>query len=901
MRGSLWYISILLLHIVDKRGMQRSGDGLKIPTGLTDTQVESSRRLHGSNILSQKQKSGFFRQLLQSFGDPIIKILLVALCINVIFLFHKSDWFEVAGIGVAIFLATFVSTLSEYGSESAFEKLQEEASRVTCRVKRQEAIRILPVTELVVGDILLLQAGERVPADGLLLDGSLAVDQSALNGESKEAAKAPSPSPTDTGDLLACDRLFSGSVVCSGEGVMEITRVGDATFLGGVAREVQEEGRESPLRLRLAGLAKTLSRLGYIAAGLVAIADLFHGIVIENSFDPARMAAALGDPAGLFGLFLHAVTLAITVVVVAVPEGLPMMITVVLSSNMRRMLKDHVLVRKLTGIETSGSLNILFTDKTGTLTRGQMQVSQLATGEGEVYTRPASVKHQKALWTILRQSCVWNNDSLWAEGKPVGGNATDRALLEFGGSTGETVSITHRLSFDSSRKFAAVTTAGGQTFVKGAPEKLLAGCGQYMDNGGQSHPLNQVKLRQVWTDMTRQTMRVLALAVCDHPIHSDADLHDLTLVGLVGLRDELRSETRSSVRQVQEAGVQVVMITGDNRDTAAAIAKEAGLLRQDSELVMVGSELANMTDEEIKTILPRLRVVARALPGDKSRLVRLAQELGLVTGMTGDGINDAPALKKADVGFAMGSGTEVAREAGDIVILNDNFHSIVKAILYGRTIFKSIRKFVIFQLTMNLCAVGISVIGPFIGIDTPVTVMQMLWINIIMDTLAGLAFAGEPPLEEYMAEPPKQRDEPVLNRYMLHQILWMGGYTILLCVLFLKLPVFRGLFRYETAPIYLMTGFFGLFIFTGIFNSFNARTHRLNLLAHLRRNPSFVLIMAAVTGVQLLLIYWGGSLFRTAGLSAGELWRMLLLAATVIPVDGVRKLTLRFGGRKGHL
>ena len=317
--------------------------------------------------------------------------------------------------------------------------------------------------------------------------------------------------------------------------------------------------------------------------------------------------------------------------------------------------------------------------------------------------------------------------------------------------------------------------------------------------------------------------------------------------------------------------------------------------------VLTSAELGDLSDDEVKRRLPSLRVVARALPADKSRLVRLAQELDLVAGMTGDGINDAPALKKADVGFAMGSGTEVAKEAGDIVILDDNIASIAKAILYGRTIFKSIRKFIIFQLTMNLCAVGVSIIGPFIGIDTPVTVMQMLWINIIMDTLAGLAFAGEPPLAEYMHEPPKRRDEPVLNRYMLHQILCMGVFTVGLCVLFLKLPFIKLLFRYANDPIYFMTAFFALFIFAGIFNSFNARTHRVNLLSHLGRNPSFIVIMALVAVVQLGLIYYGGYLFRTAGLTFGELRRVLTIAFLVVPFDCMRKLTLRLLGRKGTL
>ena len=374
----------------------------------------------------------------------------------------------------------------------------------------------------------------------------------------------------------------------------------------------------------------------------------------------------------------------------------------------------------------------------------------------------------------------------------------------------------------------------------------------------------------------------------------------LILVGLLGIRDEVRPHVCSAVCQVHRAGVQVVMITGDNKDTAAAIARECGLLPPagrtpspaEGKSVITSSELAGLTDAELRKRLPELRVVARALPSDKSRLVQAAQDLGLVAGMTGDGINDAPALKKADVGFAMGSGTEVAKEAGDIVILDDNFASITRAILYGRTIFKSIRKFITYQLIMNLCAVGVSIIGPFIGIDTPVTIMQMLWINIIMDTLGGLAFAGEPPLEEYMEQPPKKREEPVLNRYMLGQILCMGLYTVTMCVCFLKLPWFGALFGKNDTDD-LMTAFFALFIFAGIFNCFNARTCRMNPLASLRGNPSFILIMLFIATIQIILIYFGGSLFRANGLSLRELTRVLLIAGSVLPVDILRKFMLR--------
>ena len=867
--------------------------------GLTEHQVALSRKEHGSNALTRKKRQSFLRQYLSNFGDPIIKVLMVALGINVLFLFRNHDWYESAGIALAVFLATFVSTLSEYGSESAFEKLQEEAGRIVCRVRRSGRLYSVALDEIVVGDIVLLQSGERIPADGILIEGNLRVDQSALNGESEEAEKRADCLEADPA-LSDTSSLFRGSVICSGSGVMRVIKVGDQTIYGQVADELQEETRESPLKLRLAGLAKTLSRIGFVAAGIVGLADFFHSMVIKNSYSLPAITAAFSDTGTLVGSILHAVTLAITVVVVAVPEGLPMMITVVLSSNMRRMLKDQVLVRKLVGIETSGSITMLFTDKTGTLTEGKPKVSTFVDTCGNSYSTASELRRQKALWRYVQLSCLYNTESQLSGGEILGGNATDRALLQY--ICGRhplhiNYTVKRQIPFSSERKWSAVEITGNDipciTLYKGATERLLPACDRYLAPDGSIRPLSG-DFKSIRSALEKKAM------VDDHPLEND--LSGLILIGFVGLRDDIRPEVRKAVLAVHKAGIQVVMMTGDSKETAAAIARSSGLLRTASEElqgILTGNELATMSDTQIKERLPSLLVIARALPGDKSRLIRLAQECGYVVGMTGDGVNDAPALKKADVGFAMGSGTEVAKQAGDIVILDDNFASVAKAVLYGRTIFKSIRKFIIFQLTMNLCAVGISIIGPFIGMDTPVTVMQMLWINMIMDTLAGLAFAGEPPLKEYMEEPPKRRDEAILNRYMLNQILCTGGFTIALCVAFLRLDFSKLLFRYDIQPVYWMTAFFALFIFSGIFNSFNARTTRLNLLSHLRRNPSFVMIMTAVTVIQITLIYYGGTLFRTAGLTPRELCIILTLAALVIPFDMLRKSIIRLYHRHG--
>lgn len=848
-------------------------------------EVKRMRQKYGENTLTRKKRRGFFSQYLAAFGDPIIKILLIALALNVLIAIKTANIFEPLGIAIALFLATFVSTISEYGSESAFEKMEKEARAVTIRVKRSSKLTVIDSSELVVGDVVILSAGERVPADGIIVSGRLQLDQSALNGESKEVEKLPCQSAKNKWDLSEKNQLFRGSVVLGGQGVMVVAGVGDNTFYGGMAQQMQESTGISPLKLRLEGLAKTIGRLGYIAAALIILADLFNTIVIDNAFQMPKIMSELQNWPIMLSNLMHAITLGITVIVVAVPEGLPMMITVVLSSNMLRMKRDKVMVRKLVGIETSGSVNILFSDKTGTITNGKLSVNEFIDINGSRFKNPSRIKDKKINELVLK-SCIYNNESM-REGKSIiGGNATDRAVMAFAGTAFKKPVITHRVQFDSAYKYSSVT-ADGVSYVKGAPEVIF------------EHVKGDcTKLKSIWHELTLKGCRVIALAYTSVPV-TGKSLPRLELVGLLSIQDSLRRNVEQAVRTVKGAGIQVVMVTGDNADTAASIAARSGVLDAGG-LLITSDELNALSDDDVIRLLPRLRVVARALPTDKSRLVKLSQKAGLVVGMTGDGINDAPALKIADVGFAMGSGTEVAKQAGDIVILDDNFASISKAILYGRTIFKSIRKFIVFQLTMNLCAVIISLIGPFIGIDTPVTVMQMLWINIIMDTLAGLAFAGEAPLDEYMQQPPKRRDEPVLNSEMTHQILCMGIFTVLLCLSFLCSDWAKRSFEYYTDETRFMTAFFALFVFTGVLNSLNARTHRLNLLANISKNHAFVFIMLSVVVIQILLIYFGGPMFRTGGLSIPELIKISLLSLAVIPADFIRKIYLRFKNRSGE-
>ena len=856
--------------------------------GLTQVEVEKNRKLYGNNSITDSEHNSFFKLLLESLGDPIIKILLVALAIKVVFLFKDFDYFETLGILIAIFLATLVSTISEYGSEAAFRRLQEESSKIKVKVIRDNILKEIPIEEVVVGDIVVLGSGDKIPADGYIIKGELSVDESSLNGEAKEAKKYP---PINANNILDKNKVMRGSVVYNGNAYMLVTEVGDKTIYGALAREVSEEPPTSPLKIRLTGLAKLISRLGYIGAALVTISYLFSVVVIDNNFDPNLILKTITDFHVMFNHLIYALTLSVTIIVVAVPEGLPMMITLVLSSNMKRMLKNNVLVRRLVGIETAGSINVLLTDKTGTLTKGHLEVSEVITGDNTHFRSKKDIKLYSNYYEKLYECLFYNNESVFNnEGIPTGGNLTDKACLNFIGQDNNIKRrIVEKVPFNSQDKFSKTKLDNGYVYVKGAIEKLLPNIVYYLNKMGEEKVILNKKIITKTIDiLTKKGIRVLAL--CYEKNSS------LVLIGLVAIKDELRNEAKEGVSLIKSAGINMIMITGDAKNTAMSIASDVGLLDNDS-IVLTSDEISKLSDEDLKKCVSRLRVVARALPTDKSRLVRVLEEMDLIVGMTGDGVNDAPALKKANVGFAMGSGTEVAKEASDIVILDDNILSISKAILYGRTIFKSIRKFIIYQLTVNMCALILSIIGPFIGINTPITIIQMLWLNMIMDTFAGLAFSFEPALESFMHEPPKRKDEPIVNSYMIGEVLFTGLYSAIICILFLKLPIVREFIRTGENYKYLMTAYFALFIFIGVFNAFNARSERINILANLKKNKVFIVIIAFILLVQVYLIYHGGDLFRTYGLTAKEFFIVLLLALTVFPVDFLRKIYLR----KHHL
>ncbi len=851
--------------------------------GLSDAEVERSRLKHGANSITKVKTKGFFGKFLENLSDPIIKILLISLVIEIVFTLGHCDYFEIGGILAAILISTTVSTASECGSENAFKKMEAEAKGRGARVLRSGELKTLPESELVVGDIVYLYAGERVCADGVIIDGKVSVDQSALNGESAEAEKHPARE-TASWELSQPEKVFSGSVVTSGTGIMRVGRVGEGTYYGMIAKDVQAETRKSPLKLRLSKLASQISKLGYVMAALVGLAFLFNTLIADNAFLSAKILADLKNGRFMFDTLLHALTLMITVIVVSTPEGLPMMITVVLSANMKRMMKDGVLVKKPVGIETAGSLNILFSDKTGTITSGKLSVDSVIT-ESEIYRTEKAVSSNKSLMHYLALSAKYNTDTEVVGTDITGGNATDRAIAEFfKNAKCERLSVSEKLPFKSENKYSSVTFAGGMKIYKGAPEAMLDKCSYTLTEDGESVASDLSSVRREFAERTARGERLIAVAYSNNT-------EGLTLVGLIALKDKIRRGAAEAIKEIQGAGIQVVMITGDGKETASAIAEEAGILKtKGKNSVLTSKELSELTDDEIAEILPEIRVVARALPRDKMRLVEISQRMNLVVGMTGDGINDAPSLKLADVGFSMGSGTDIAKSASDIVILDDSISAISKTVLYGRTIFKSIRKFITFQLIMNLAACGVSLVGQFIGIDSPITIIQMLWVNIIMDTLGGLAFAGEAPHPYYMKEKPKKREEQILSSQMLNQIAITGAYTVLLSIFFLTSPRVRDYFAFDISVDKFYTAFYALFIFSGIFNCFSARCERIAILSGIGKNKTFIYIMMLISTIQILMIYFGGSVFRSVPLDVKELLLVISIAFTVIPFDMIRRI-----------
>ncbi len=876
---------------------------MKSVTGLNEKEVNAARKEYGQNKLTERERITFSKKYAEKFDDPIIVILLIALGINIIFTFFgRVDWFECFGIFLSVMISTLVGAISEYKNEEVFRKIQEEAQKRRSKVYRDGQLIEVPNEALVVGDFVLLQSGDMVPADGVVYRGEVKVDQAALSGENKEVKKSAAKGKTkffdEKMDFWDDSSLFCGSVVCSGECIVELKRIGDKTVYGRLNRETQGRLRPSPLQLKLSVLAKKISVFGYFGALVVTILGMLGHIVPEVGANPMMWKMYFSDGVQVLSDFISSAIVGITVIVMAVPEGLPLMIAIVCSLNMKKMMKSKVLVRRLIGIETSGSINILFSDKTGTITCGKLSVVSFDGADGGVSKfEELGPPMQKLLYI----SSVLNSGARYSGTGVLGGNATEKALLEFvkpfKGKDLKVTKIKENL-FSSDKKFSSVWLKGDfdGTLIKGAPEKILQKCTSFYDRQGAKQKLvDKEAILRKSEEMAKKSVRVLALATADVFLENDIP-SDLSLVGLVGIRDDLRPDVKVAVFEMKRAGIQTVMITGDKKETAAAIARDAGIIENPGDMVITSEELNQMSDQQLASCMQDLRVVARALPEDKSRLVRISQECGMVAGMTGDGVNDLAALRAADVGFAMGSGTDVAREAGDIVILDDSFSSIKKAVLYGRTIYKSIKRFITFQMTINIAAVAVSILGPIIGIEKPLGITQMLWVNLVMDTLAAIAFGGEGALAKYMTEKPRRRDENIMDQKMWGAIAVGALFISAMSVFMFISQDMHYAFRTANDDAVFYTGYFSYFVFSCIFNAFNARCDEIDLTKNISLNKPFLFIIFLICSVQIFMTYFGGAILGTAGLSAKEWALVIAMALFIIPVDMMRKLII---GKRG--
>lgn len=881
-----------------------------------------------------------FDSSLALITDIFLKILMVALGITLtLAFFGYADWIEGIGIAFAVFLATFVATYSEFKNEASFQELQEKASRSQNNVFRNGSeLFKLSVIDIVVGDMVLLQAGDKIPADGVIYAGEVQVNQSSLSGEREEVKKRKAPQeyvitnePTEE-DMAGPYYCFRGTVVDDGEAVMRVAKVGEATYYGKMQKDLfEKDDRLSPLQVKLTALADGISMLGYVGATFIALSFLFKQIVMDNHYSWTKIVEYVSHYQVALHDLVTSVILGIIIIVVAVPEGLPMMIAIVLSLNMRKLLAGQVLVRKLLGIETAGSLNLLFADKTGTITRGFFTPTIFVMGDLKTSEKFSSIPEAlRKLYSVAVREA--SSAVISPSGSVVGGNSSDRALLQYLDHTAllEKLhsTIVKEILFNSERKFAAarlrVNTSATHdilghsipnfrandhheiSVVKGAPEILFERCTSYYASNGSRQKLvnTDTLLAELDTIGGDKGLRFIAICISEDNLVENDLPGNLCLVGVVGLLDEIRPEAKQALAQARTAGIKVIMMTGDRKETAEHVAMSVGLLSSATgntansrigQGVVTSSQLSQMSDDQVKERLPSLAVIARARPTDKSRLVKLAQELDLVVGMTGDGVNDSIALKHADVGFAMGSGAEVAKEASDIVILDDNIASILSACKYGRTIYKSIQKFITFQSTVNLASGILTLVGPFMNMDFALTLVQLLWVNLVMDTLAALAFGGEPALERTMHERPIPRHAAIITPLMWTGIIWNGLMVALLCVIFLTYdPIHTTLFS-RLVPghrddIVFLTAFFAFFIFSTVFAGVSLRApDTFNVFDNILKNRGYILVMVTIFGVQITFSWLFGAVLRTVALSVSEWALVIAMASILVPLDCIRK------------
>lgn len=848
--------------------------------GLNDQQVEQSRREHGENLLTPPKRTSLLRLYLEKYNDPIIRILLVAAVASLALAFFHKDFIETIGIVLAIILATTIGFYFERDAAKKFDVLTALGEESPVKVRRNGTVTEIPRKDVVVGDVVIIEVGDEIPADGKLIASTdLQIDESSLTGEpiiSKHVVTDETPSDKEA--TYPSDTVLRSTMVMNGNGVAVVTAVGDSTEIGKVARKATEmTAVKTPLNIQLGKLAKLISKIGTGVSVSAFVIFLTHDIMTNplwQGTDYLKMAEVT----------LNYFMMAVTLIVMAVPEGLPMAVTLALALNMRRMLKSNNLVRKLHACETMGAATVICTDKTGTLTQNRMQVADMVV-----------TAHEELMASAIALNTTANIDN---EGKGIG-NPTEVALLlrlrDKGTDYAEmrqTAEIKDRLPFSTERKYmATVAQVDGKDwlFVKGAPEIVMGFCNITDDE--KARITAQLRAYQ------NKAMRTLAFA-CRQ---TDAmNVEGLTLQAVAAISDPLRTDVPDAVGECHSAGIQVKIVTGDTSATAVEIARQIGIWKDDTPATdqITGPDFAALSDEEAYRRVESLKVMSRARPTDKQRLVQLLQKHGEVVAVTGDGTNDAPALNHAHVGLSLGSGTSVAKNASDITLIDDSFQSIVKAVMWGRSLYRNIQRFIFFQLIVNVTALLLVLGGSIIGTELPLTVTQILWVNLIMDTFAAMALASLPPSHEVMKDKPRNQNDFIINRKMAYGILTMG---VLFFLVMLGMLIYceRCCSVSGAISVKALTIFFTAFVMIQWWNLFNAKTLGTNHSAfnELLKDPGLLLTLCIILAGQWLIVTFGGKMFRTEPLSAEE-WLCIIAGTSVVLwigeiIRGVKRLTAK--------
>ena len=860
--------------------------------GLSLAAVAQSREKYGANTMPDPRVKTAWDFLVDVFRDKINLILLI---MTVIFAGLATagygDITEAIGIGVVLCVVAVVNVITHLRSQHSTIELRRRASMQMCNVIRAGHVRNIDSTEIVVGDIVLIQAGERIPADGYLVHGHVSVNNSVLNGESEEVHKSPIPNfkynrtaPITANDYNNANYVFAGTTVHGGGGAMCVTRVGPGTENAKILKTLTDIGEEkTALQIGLDNLAGRIGRVGGACAVGVAMVVVFMHWYIHGF-------ANFGD---MVFITIRAIALALTIFVAAVPEGLPFIIGIITAQNARKMTRAGMLAKNPAKIPEAGNIQILCTDKTGTITYGKMQPVANYTGDGtnigfDRDTGGAAIRH------MIHNIVLNGRAMLDASGQIVGGNSTERALFDALKLNHKTVStikrqnpVMSRTLFTSANKFSATTvkTADGpRTYVMAAPEIILAHAKYYINALGETMPINRATVKRIITSNARRAMRVIATAYYDGE-HTPGKIPDtLTFVTVAALRDDNRPGVADMVSELHRAGVSVMMITGDILETARVIARESGILADADDIAVTATEFDAMPDRYVKRILPRIRVIARATPHTKLRLVQIAQGSGLCIGMCGDGTNDAPALKGADVGYAMGDSTDVCKEASDIIITDNNFVSIGNSILVGRTFMHNVTGFLRFQLPINFILVALCVLFPFaVGVPAFAAV-QILIINIVIDSLNSMAFGGEPARIEYMAEPPAGKNAPLVSGDTIAGVVWTTVAGMFIFALTLSEP-FKSMFGDAAISVR-----FAMIVIIAMLNGFCVRVRGFNIFGGLSKNPMFMIITALVFVGVYLCVTFGGNILNLYPLSAHQWAATIGLSLLIIPINFIYKM-----------